>query len=385
MSRRLRLFSLATLLLTTSLAAAGPLDSLIPFRSKVEADPKKNYQLTKNNGPWMIMAISLAGDDAEANAQRIALELRRDFKVEAWIHEQEVDRGESVIGKGVDKYGKPRKMKNMRGGATSEVAVMVGNYKSADDPQAQRTLDMLRTAKIKALSNVKATEKSQFNAFRNFYLMQSRQEKAKEKGLLGRAFMTRNPLLPVEEVAESTLDPFVLELNRGVEYSLLDNPKQYTVVVGTFRGASAYSEEKFVESIKKQEKKSSVSPIDKAAIDASLLAAKLREEGWEAYVFHDRYESLVTVGSFDEIGTEMPDGHTELNSGPAKIVRTFEGQKKPLAAGPAAVQPVSAQVALVPVTRKVTYDGRSYDVPLDLSPRPIYVPRQSIADVYRER
>lgn len=383
---RVRLFSLAGLLAASTLFAGPPLISL-PFRSKVEADPKQSYQLTKASGPWMIMAISLGGDDGHANAEKIALEIRRDLKLEAWVHEQEIDLSETTIGLGVDSRGYPKKMKNMRGGASREVAVMVGNFQSADDPEAMRTLEKLRTAKIMALSGTKGTEKSQFNSIRNYYLAMSQRNKAKQRGLLGRAFITRNPLLPIEEVAQATLDPFVLDLNRGVEYSLLDNPKQYTVVVGTFRGAAAYSEEKFAESVANVKNKAKGdTPLDKATKDAMLLTAKLREEGWEAYIFHDKFESLVTVGSFDEIGTEMPDGHIELTSGIAKVFKKFEAQKTQLnPGGRGQVQPVSAQVALVPVTRKVTHDGRTYDVPLDLSPRLIQVPRQSIADTYRER
>lgn len=395
MSRRqLSLCCMAALVLASS-ALGGPLDSLIPFRSKVEADPKKNYKLTKANGPWMIMAISLAGDDADAKAQRVALELRRNYGLEAWVHEQEVDRGDTVIGLGVDKYNQPRKMKNMRGGTTREVAVMVGNFKSADDPAATKTLEKIRTANVKALANGEVfSDNSGLNAIRSAYFNAAARANATAKksrsvqtrGPLGRAFMTRNPLQPVEEVAKATLDPFVLDLNRGVEYSLLDNPKQYTVVVGTFRGAAAYSEKKFAESVTRTQERQGDTPLDKATKDAILLTTKLREEGWEAYIFHDQFETLVTVGSFDEIGTEMPDGHVELHSGPAKVIKTFEAKQKSLGpSGRGAVQPVSAQVALVPVTRKVTSDGNSYDIPLDMSPRLIHVPRQSIADVYRER
>jgi hypothetical protein len=393
---RYRVCCLTLLLIMASLAVAGgPLDSLVPFRSKVEADPKKNYQLTKSNGPWMIMAISLAGDDAEVKAQKVALELRRDHKLEAWVHEQEIDRGDTVIGLGVDKYNNPRKMKNMRGGATREVAVMVGNFNSADDPAATRTLEQVRSANIKALANGEVfSDNSGLNAIRSAYFnaaarakAAARKSKPQTRGPLGRAFMTRNPLQPVEEVAQATIDPFVVELNRGVEYSLLDNPKQYTVVVGTFRGAAAFSEEKFAESVAKvRNKTQGDSPLDKATKDAMLVTAKLREEGWEAYIFHDQFETLVTIGGFDDLGPRMPDGHIELQSGIAKVIKKFEAKKSTLGGnGRGAVQPVSAQVALVPVTRKVTHEGRTYDVPLDVSPRLIQVPRQSIADVYRER
>ena len=94
----------------------------------------------------------------------------------------------------------------------------------------------------------------------------------------------------------------------------------------------------------------------------------------------------MTIGGFDDIGTKMPDGHIELQSGIAKVIKNFEAKKAPLGpSGRGAVQPVSAQVGLRPVTREVSHEGRTYNVALDVSPRLIQVPRQSIADVYRER
>ena len=326
------------------------------------------------------MALSLSGDERLTQAQKVAVELRRDFHVEAWVHDQEIDLTEQTTGLGVDMYGKPKRMKNMRGGAAREAVVLVGSYKAADDPEAVRTLEKLRTAKIKALSGVVATPKSELNALRNFYLASSQRNKAKQRGLLGRAFITRNPLLPADEMASVTLDPFIVELNQGVEHSLLKNPAQFTVVVGTFRGAAAYSEKNYDESVNKGSE-AGISPIDKAAINAMLVAAKLRQEGHEAYVFHDRHESLVTVGSFDEVGTEMPDGHIELQRGIASVMKKFEAQKTSNLN-----QLSKGQVGLVPVTIAVVGDNKkTYNVPLDVSPRLIQVPRQSIADVYRER
>ena len=145
----------------------------------------------------------------------------------------------------------------------------------------------------------------------------------------------------------------------------------------TFRGAAAYSEKNFVESVTKTQ---GDSPLDKATKDAMLVVAKLRKEGAEAYVFHDRHESLVTVGSFNEIGTEMPDGHIELPRGIAKVIREFEPKKTSNLD-----QLSKGQVAMVPRTVEVTSDRKTYNVPLDVSPRLIQVPRESIADVYRQR
>jgi hypothetical protein len=377
----------AMLCFASATYAEKPKFSFIPFKSiespfkRVEADPKKNYQLTKDKGPWMIMAISLGGDERMENAQKIALELRRDHKLEAWVHEQEFDRGEQVIGLGVDERGNPKKMKNMRNKPAKEVAVFVGNFNSADDPAAQKVLEKVRTAKIKAFNEGATTGKERFGIRNSYFAAQEIVKAAKQgaqpqmRGALGRAFMTKNPLRPAEESAAVTLDPFVVELNQGVDYSLLENPAQYTVVVATFRGAAAYSDDQYVKSVTKVAEKSGDSPLDKAAKDAMLVAAVLRSKGVEAYVFHDRCESLVTVGAFDDIGTRMPDGHTELRPGIAKVIRDFEAKKKP----------VAGQVGLIPRTETVTNDNKTYAVPLDVSPRLIVVPRESIADIYREK
>ena len=56
------------------------------------------------------------------------------------------------------------------------------------------------------------------------------------RGPMGRAFFTRNPLLPREYFVPKGVDDFVAKMNQGVEHSLLDCPGRYTVQVATFRG-----------------------------------------------------------------------------------------------------------------------------------------------------
>jgi hypothetical protein len=229
-------------------------------------------------------------------------------------------------------------------------------------------LEKLRSAQIKSLSGgVESDSRSEFR-IRDLYRLASTND-PKRRGPLARAFVTRNPMLPVEEVARQTLDSFVEELNEGIEYSLLKNPDRYTVVIGTFRGAAAYSEKNFEDTIRSSIKKRGDTQIDQAAKDATKVVAALRKEGLEAYVFHDRYESLVTIGSFNDVGREMPDGHTELNADIAAVVKRFEAQR-------AALGDPNGQVGLVP---KVVAG-----VPLDLTPQLILVPKKSIADVYRQ-
>jgi len=45
------------------------------------------------------------------------------------------------------------------------------------------------------------------------------------------------------------------------------------------------------------------SELEAAAEKAHRLAKALRMKGYDAYEFHDRYASIVTVGSFNSAGT----------------------------------------------------------------------------------
>ena len=68
-------------------------------------------------------------------------------------------------------------------------------------------------------------------------------------------------------------------------------------------------------------------PVEGGLVDAAEKANKvcmaLREKGYEAYEFHDRDMSIVTVGSFDSVGTPREDGKTEIHPKVHKIMQTF--------------------------------------------------------------
>ena len=59
--------------------AAPPWATLVPFK-RIEADPRKAYELTDSDGPWLIMCTSFAGPTAEQQAHDLVLELRQRFK-----------------------------------------------------------------------------------------------------------------------------------------------------------------------------------------------------------------------------------------------------------------------------------------------------------------
>jgi hypothetical protein len=87
----------------------------------------------------------------------------------------------------------------------------------------------------------------------------------------------------------------------------------------------------------------------------------------EAYEFHDRYESIVTVGSFESIGSKQPDGTTELNPAVHRLMQEYGPQKQAL--------PGQAGLGLTPRAMN--------GIPFDIQPVPVQVPRTSVAAAYR--
>ena len=125
-------------------------------------------------------------------------------------------------------------------------------------------------------------------------------------------------MLPEEYFAAPEVDSFVSQLNEGQDYSLLKCKGKYTVVVKTFHGA-----EVIVDGKNDKKFQPSGERLDKFAANAKKMTLKLRDQGVEAYQFHDRYKSLVTVGSFDTLGRELPDGRFEYASDIRAVMRKF--------------------------------------------------------------
>jgi len=190
----------------------------------------------------------------------------------------------------------------------------------------------------------------------------------RKKGPMGSAFATRNPMLPRAMFAPRGLDPLLVEMNKGRKYSLLDNPGKYTVQVASYRGHVVIDQRK-VHEIEKNPKKLK-SRLDQAGKKSEKLVDILRQKGIEAYVYHDRHESIVTVGSFEEIGKQRGDSRIELNPDVARIIETYGPSKKRLQ---------GTGVGISGIQPKALEQGQYV---FDVAPRPIVVPRRSIATDY---
>jgi hypothetical protein len=87
----------------------------------------------------------------------------------------------------------------------------------------------------------------------------------------------------------------------------------------------------------------------------------LRKRGIEAYEYHDRTSSIVTIGSFRSDGTPRPDGTKEINPAMLKVIQDYGPARKNL--------PGQGVQGLKP--------RQLEGIPFDVQPLPIEVPRAS--------
>jgi hypothetical protein len=185
----------------------------------------------------------------------------------------------------------------------------------------------------------------------------------RQYGPMGSGFVTRNPMLPKDDFKTPQVDHVVYEMNKGIEpssFSLLNCRGKYTVQVATFSGAIVMDQKKIRELQSGQAQMES--RLDQAAQRAHDLTRALRqkEKGYEAYEFHDRNASMVTIGSFDSIGTLRPDGKLDMNPEILRVIQVFGPD--PLTGRPKSFV--------------------SLGIPFDVQPTPIIVPQYSVSSDY---
>lgn len=256
---------------------------------KIEADPNRSYPLSKQRGPWMIMAATFhtTSEDGQTQkgktprqaAEELVLELRK-LGMPAYVYEYTPDLEKITVR---DSIGREERRKNLR--RVSSVCVLAGNYNDINDTTAQDSLAWIKKLRPKCLEDGVV-----------FIPTPGR------PGPLSGAFLTINPLLAPEEVEQHRkLDPLLVQLNNGERYSLFENPGRYSLVIARFYGKQAtVKNASAIESFLKD------NDLDNAAIAARELVAVLRGKfddsgkynNIDAYIWHGQYESVVTVGSF---------------------------------------------------------------------------------------
>ncbi len=262
--------------------------------AKISAVKGRRYTIDKRHGPWMIMVANFRGETEESRklaaeaADAIVLELRKKG-LPAYVYTQE---GKLQSFETVDQLG--RRQTGAYAAQRNQIAILAGNYSSIDPHEkegkiAQKTLEWIKNL---------IPETSMENA---------RYTKTPGKpNPFSRAMLVPNPLLTPEELQQRKDYKHLRYLNDGLEYSLSENPAKFTLVVATFHGNTISMQdtgganmdqriEKFEEGLKKSQS------LDKAYKQAYQLVQLMRNQNFEAYVWHDRYQSYVTIGSFDDM------------------------------------------------------------------------------------
>lgn len=286
---------------TNSAFAQGNL--LRKMTTKIEADPGKVYTLHKQHGPWMIMVASFQqwgaseekeGTTPEEAANALVLELRQQ-KIPAYVHIVK-DKSEPIAA--ADLQGRTQKMKKAR--LIDSVCVLAGNYSSIEDPKGQDTLAFIKQYHPKCFKDKVVYGKS-----------------PGRPGPLSKSFLTSNPLLTEAEIeaAKQASDPLLVRLNNNERFSLTECPGKYTLVIAKFSGKSVNVVNETME--KAESYFDTDNDLDQAAINARNLVQALRSREpftdpshpdnaefqtyckIEAYIWHDRTSSIVTVGAFD--------------------------------------------------------------------------------------
>jgi RNA polymerase sigma factor (sigma-70 family) len=248
---------------------AAPARSEKSKQVDLPAEPIDPYLLTKDAGPFMVLARVFRGPDARRLAIALAKELRDEYGLRAYILRKgdvPPDRVRGVPPAGVAPVmgpdGKlPEKIRTF-----DEAAVLVGDEKSPADQL--RLWSEVKKIQPKCLEQLAA-------AF------------PWRKGL-STALRTMNPLVPGQNVAARDRDNLVKRMNAGPR-SILNCTGRFSLLVAEFSG------------------RSSNNAHDQAEETAEKLAAAPEDWslGQQVYVFHDRASSAVFVGSFDSFDDPM--------------------------------------------------------------------------------
>jgi hypothetical protein len=267
----------------------------------VEADPTKDYSVTPEVGPWMVYATHYEGPEAVSLAHQMVLEIRSRFNLPAYVFnradEERKKQREEILQLQQQHPDWPEALLRRRMPRIQEqCAVLIGGYRSMDDAhyalKQVRNLPPPTSEKLMPIlieggrggeghENQDLVKYAYANPFLN-------------------SFVARNPTVPREATAAKQEDPNYRRLNAGEDYSLLNCRKPWTLVVATYQGAHVIKDSAASGSFLERLWGGSGGEVLAASgQNAHNLAEALHKLGYDAYVLHTRWGSVVTVGGFD--------------------------------------------------------------------------------------
>ncbi|HMO13476.1 MAG TPA: hypothetical protein PKD64_02330 [Pirellulaceae bacterium] len=367
------LFILA--LVANSLSICAQDNKFSVFKRNKEAFESDNIMLNERHGPWLIMCASFGGEEGLEQAKELVRELRGEFRLPAYLYAKNFDFSGEVAGLGVKAVQNANGEFELRNRSMRflhqpnyEYAVLVGDFSNPDDAQTQKTLEKIKHLKPRCLEVSESVQTNQrFGVWREIQRQVSNNPTLRDKGPMRTAFVMPNPTIPSEYFQAKKQDKLVINMNKGLQYSLYKCPEPYSVKVATFRGELTYDAKKIEAAQKDFEQRlrnnqPMESKLAEAADKAQTLTDELRKNGIEAYVFHDRYESYVCVGSFPWATRKLSNGKDELNPEIEKVILQYKARIDSIG-GQGYVRPKS-----IP-----SLAGK--DIFFDIQPLPVLVPK----------
>lgn len=315
--RRLR-FLLAVAVFTATVA------STVPAAPTVEADPNQLYPIQPTTGGWLVCVASYSGPEAKDLARQLVHWIRTKHNAPAYVF----NRADETRKQLNEEFARNGLRKTVR--VEEQYAVLVGGY--ADDATAAKARDVIRRWPVPDLKL--ANGDSALDQF-----LEAGTKQMKPVNPFTNALVIRNPVAPKPTNAAPKVDAFLKRLNEGEEYSLLKNPKGWTLAVKQYTGGAVVGEQgKGATVLEKLFGSSKGEGLCAGGEQAHELARVLRKLGFPAWVLHTRYSSVVTVGGFDS-GTdaEMDRTRDRLKQLTQQVVANNPERKDPLGLFPVAL------------------------------------------------
>jgi hypothetical protein len=294
----------------TTLPEPAKTEELKPPTFDVANEPIEPWLLTKQAGPFMVMAKTFRGPDSEKMALALAKELRGKYGLPAYILRSKDFPGKSNI-RGIPPTADPAVVQaNVsvpeKYRTYDEAAVLVGNERTEKDS-------------VELLHKVKKIKPECLNTMPSLW---------KWREGLSTAIRTTNPYVPAQALYPHKHDALVVRMNQSSN-SVVNCPGRYSLQIAEFVGRSTYNDkdERFqgIISLKR-------SPLATAAEDAEHLADRLAKDpdvqklGQPIYVYHDRKASRVFIGSFN---AEKDPNAVDVRDAMLKLAVPLLDRKRP--------------------------------------------------------
>lgn len=319
----------------------GRRDPLTPVPTSIKDDaPPHPWAVKATDKPWMILVKSYTGPQSRQLAEGLAADIRKTHGTNALLFEQngEVRRAEAArldaARKAEDERNKPflaamrqaeteakakgdvflptdakRKISRPYHETPEQWAVLIGGFDTMDD--ARKALDTVKkfpppkdtrlmdSAMVGGESRDDRTSKDEFKSL-----------VAHLNPYPGGMVVPNMAGGKSRQEEKAKLEPFVVELNKGVANSLLTNRKPYTLLVKSYTtpsrtvGKDGGGGSVFGGRLKGGADAASI--LQATATEAELLVKSLRHPAhkprpYDAFVLHHRTGSVVTVGGFDTL------------------------------------------------------------------------------------